>query len=63
MLEQAMLSEQFQSLLSGEQQAMRMYAELAARLDDPGVRNQIQELLRDKERHIRLAQRLLEIVE
>ena len=63
MLEQAILAEQFQSLLSREQQAMKMCAELAARISDAALREQVEQLLRDKQRHIRLAERLLEIVQ
>jgi rubrerythrin len=63
MLEQAMLREQFLALLDKERQAERLYAELSARLTDPVLRRQIEQLHRDKERHIALAERLLEIVE
>jgi rubrerythrin len=63
MLEQALLREQFQELLSREQEAERAYAELAAKVTDPATLQKLNLLRRDKLRHIRLAQRLLEIVE
>jgi rubrerythrin len=63
MLEQALLTEQFQSLLSGELQAAEMYTDLATRVNDPSLRQQVQRLLREKERHVRLAERLLEILD
>ena len=58
-----MLREQFLALLDKERQAERMYADLAARMKSPAVRRQIEDLHRDKLRHIALAERLLEIVE
>jgi rubrerythrin len=63
MLEQAFLREQFLALLDKERQAERLYADLSVRLSDPGLRRQIEQLHRDKQRHIALAERLLEIVE
>ena len=63
MLEQAMLREQFLTLLDKERQAERLYADLSVRLSDPVLRRQIEQLHRDKQRHIALAERLLEIVE
>jgi rubrerythrin len=63
MLEQAMLRDQFQALLVQEQQAEKIYAELVARLTDPELLQQVQQLHRDKQRHIRLTERLLEILE
>jgi len=63
MLEQALLREQFEELLSQERQAARGYAELAAKIDDPAVRQQLQQVQREKQRHIELTERLLEIVE
>jgi rubrerythrin len=63
MFEQAMLREQFQALLRQEQQAEKLYADLVAKLTDPELLQRVQQLHRDKQRHIRLAERLLEIVE
>jgi len=63
MLEQAMLSERFRFLLSRQEQATRMYDELAAKTVDPDMRQEIQQLVRDKQRHVRLTERLLEIVQ
>ncbi|MFB3893341.1 MAG: hypothetical protein ACE15C_15110 [Phycisphaerae bacterium] len=61
MLEQEQIAEQFQALLEMEKKAEALYAELAARAD-PALRARIEELRRDKLRHIRLTERLLEIV-
>jgi len=63
MLEQSVLRDQFQSLLDQQRQAVVLYADLAARTPDPSVRQQAQQLQRDKLRHIRLTERLLEIVD
>ncbi len=63
MLEQTLLREQFLTLLDKERQAERLYADLAVRLSDPSLRKQIEQLHRDKQRHITLAERLLEIVD
>ena len=63
MLETVFIEEQFQSLLDRAQQAEQMYAALADSAEDPSVRAEMDQLRRDKQRHIRLAQRLLEIVE
>jgi rubrerythrin len=62
MLEQEQVAQQFQSLLDMERQAEALYAALAAKVTDPAVRAQIEQLRRDKQRHIRLTERLLEIV-
>ncbi len=61
--EQAMLRERFQDLLALEQQAIKAYAELAARTTDPEIIQKIEHLLQDKQRHVELTERLLEIVE
>ncbi len=63
MLEQALLREQFQALLDQQRQAVLVYADLAGRATDPSLKMQAQEIQRDKERHIRLTERLLEIVD
>jgi len=63
MLEQAALREQFQTLLAREQYAAEIYGDLAAKLDDPVLREQVEQLHREKLRHVRLTERLLEIVE
>ena len=63
MFEQAVLREQFQALLQSERQAAACYAELAAKIEDPQFRQQAEQLHRDKQRHILLAERLLEIIE
>jgi len=62
MLEEALLREQFESLLSQEQQALAAYAALIEEIEDPALRDQVQQLHRDKQRHVELAERLLEIV-
>ncbi len=63
MLEQTALREQVQALLAKERQAEDAYAKLAATAGDAEVRQQIEQLRRDKQRHIRLAERLLEILD
>ena len=63
MFEEAVLAEQFQRLLARERKAEGMYAALACSAEDPAVRMRAEEFRRDKQRHIRLAERLLEIVE
>ncbi len=62
-IEQAMLRDRFQDLLALEQQALKAYEELAARTSDPEVLQKVEHLRRDKQRHIELTERLLEIVE
>ena len=63
MFEEAVLAEQFTKLLAQEKEAERMYAGLAGSADDPGVRSEAERFRRDKQRHVRLARRLLEIVQ
>ncbi len=63
MLEEALLAEQFETLLSHAKQAESMYESLASSVSDPSMRNEIEQLLRDKRRHVLMTQRLLEIVQ
>ena len=63
MLEQALLREQFQALLEQQRHAVRVYADLAGNANDPSVKQEAQQIQRDKERHILLTERLLEIVD
>lgn len=63
MLEQVLLREQFEELLGKQQSALGQYEEVAARETDPDTRAQLDQLCREKKRHIELTQRLLEIVE
>jgi len=63
MLEQAMLREQFMALLNQEQLAAALYATLAGELTDPTLRRQVEQLHLDKQRHARMAERLVEILE
>ncbi len=63
MLEQALLREQFQSLLRQEKEALAGYDDLAASISDPVLQAQVEQLQREKQRHLRLAERLLEIVD
>ena len=63
MLEQASLRDQFQSLLSQHRRAMELYERLAGSAGDEGTRQQALQLQRDKARHVRLTERLLEIVD
>jgi rubrerythrin len=62
-IEQAQLRDRFQVLLAQEQQALLAYEQLAAQISDPGIRDKVEHLLRDKQRHVELTERLLEIVE
>jgi len=62
-IEQALLRERFQGLLAQEQQALKAYVELAAQTSDPEIIQKIEHLRRDKQRHVELTERLLEIVE
>ena len=62
MYEQAQLAEQFAKLLAQAEQVERMYAGIADETDDADLREEIQELRRQKRRHILLTERLLEIV-
>ena len=62
MLDQARLRQQFQTLLEEERQANKTYMDLMSKVDNPQVRRQIEQLVQDKNRHIELAERLLEIV-
>ena len=61
-LEQALLREQFQTLLTQQQQALMACGELLRSVQDPAVREQVQQLHREKQRHIELTERLLEII-
>jgi len=62
-LEQAQLRERFTALLAQEQQALKTYEQLLAQAIDPHLRDQIELLCRDKQRHVELTERLLEIVD
>ena len=63
MFEEAQLAEQFNALLDQQQEAASYYAAMAAQTDDPQVRRQVEQVCREKKRHIQLTQRLLEIVD
>jgi rubrerythrin len=63
MLEQAELTAQFEQLLAQQRQAAGAYAALADQVTDPTVKDQVRQLCRDKQRHVELTERLLEIVE
>jgi rubrerythrin len=63
MLEEALLRDQFGALLDQERQAAKAYEDLLPTIKDAAVREQVEQLLRDKHRHVELAERLLEIVE
>jgi rubrerythrin len=62
MFEQAMLAEQFELLLADAEQAEKMYASLAGNTDDPAMRQQLDQVYRDKQRHVELTRRLLDLV-
>jgi rubrerythrin len=62
MFEQAVLRDLIQELLDQTSTAEKGYASLASRVTDPDLRSQVQHLHRDKQRHLELAERLMEIV-
>ena len=62
-LEQTMLTETFQGLLERERQARDAYADLIAQASDPEAREQLEQIHREKQRHVELVERLLEIVQ
>jgi rubrerythrin len=62
MFEQAILAEQFRRLLLKQQEAVQAYARLLKEVDDPELHEQVDQICRDKLRHVRLSERLLEIV-
>ncbi|MHC4561507.1 MAG: hypothetical protein ACYS8X_01905 [Planctomycetota bacterium] len=62
MFEQAILAEQFRRLLLKQQEAAQAYARLLKEVDDPELREKVDHICRDKLRHVRLSERLLEIV-
>ncbi len=63
MFEETILTERFESLLTQSEQAEKMYASLVGSATDPAVRQKLLQLQFDKQRHVRLARRLLEIVQ
>jgi rubrerythrin len=62
MLEQETLRERFQAVLVRQQQAWQVYSEFAAATAEKDLKEKVAQLARDKQRHIRLTERLLEIV-
>jgi len=58
-----MVAEQLNSLLDQERQAAKLAAELAGQVSDESSRRQLEEMHRDKLRHVQLVERLLEILE
>jgi len=63
MLEQALLREQVQAFLASETQARQAYTRATETADNPQLREQLEQLGKDTQRHIRLTQQLLEILE
>jgi len=63
MLEMATIREQLQDLLDKERRAMTAYAELVAKAADTRLREQFLQLQREKQRHVELAERLLQIMD
>jgi len=61
MFEQAMLRELIQEFMDETQQVERTYAGLAEQ-GDPQIRPQAMQLMREKQRHLELSERLLEIM-
>lgn len=62
MLEKSILRERFQSLLEQQRKAAEVYEDLASKSDDPNLKRQAIQIHREKQRHIRLTERLIEIV-
>jgi len=62
-LQHDQLAEQFRALLAQEQQAEQTYAGLSEQATDLGLQAQINRIRRDKQRHVALVRRLLEIIE
>ena len=62
MLEQSILRERFLSLLEQQQQAAQVYQNLANQAQDPDLKRQAIQIHREKQRHIKLTERLIEIV-
>ena len=63
MLEQALLREQIQTYLATETQARQAYALVSAATENPRLREQLEQLAKDTQRHIRLTEQLLEILD
>lgn len=63
MLEQSNLVEEFSSLLDMERQAQQAYSDMAARVPQGPIRQQLEQLIRDKQKHVKLIERLLEILQ
>ena len=61
MFEQAMLRELIREFMDETQQVEQTYAGLAQE-GDPARRAEAQQLMREKQRHLELSERLLEIV-
>ncbi len=62
-IEGVMLAEKFRELLEQERQAEGVYAGLSEQVTDPAAREHIQQIHREKLRHVQLVERLIEIVE
>ena len=62
-VEHAMLAERFGALLEYQRRAERVYTDLASQLTEGSLRREVEQICREKQRHVALVQRLLEIVE
>ena len=62
MPERVILREHFASILAAARSAAEAYARLARAEHDPLRRQELQRLARDRQRHVELSERLLEIV-
>lgn len=58
-----MLAETFHALLEKEREAEKLYAGLAGQITDPSTRRHVEQIHREKLHHVKLVERLLEIVE
>jgi len=61
-LQHEQLTEQFRALLVQEKEAEKTYAGLGDQIKDPTLQIQVDQIRRDKKRHIALVRRLLEIM-
>ena len=62
MFEETQLSEQFQALLHAQEKIATQCLQAAGQTSDPQLKEEIQQLHREKQHHMELTERLLEIV-
>ncbi len=62
MLDDAFLRDRFEQLLTQQRRAEGFYASMLDRTPDPARREQLEQIHREKRRHILLTERMLEIL-